>query len=287
MRVTLSKFFKILTKISVISSCCIKAYISADKDFFKFYCCVVAFWATLASQSYQPHLLLPWKSLIQVLHPTTSSSATTGKNTTGITFTPHLTITNDRTTTSDLTTTTASNAISDNNFVAFFNQALSYIDSASIYIQPISNIIFGFMLVKMFIVENDRGCKLPTGLRVENGWHELSTDCQEECFCMKNEFYCRSKPCDLNENQCVLDAFGYHFCYPIDSSGNFYTECSCENFNCTVSDTIITPDTTVEPNTTIAPSFVINRVIDIAANQQVGTIENYYQNYEFSLEARV
>ena len=232
-------------------------------------------------------ILTPSTATPKITDSTTSTSISPDTTTTAVTSSPHVTMTTDVNATSDPTTTTASTTISDNNFVAFLNQALSFIDSASIYIQPISNVIFGFMLVKMFIVENDRGCKLPTGLRVENGWHELSTDCQEECFCMKNEFYCRSKPCDLNENQCVLDAFGYHFCYPIDSSGNFYTECSCENFNCTVSDTIITPDTTVEPNTTIAPSFVINRVIDIAANQQVGTIENYYQNYEFSLEARV
>ena len=231
--------------------------------------------------------IVPTTSTSEIIDSTTSTSTTTGKNTTGITFTTHSTITTDVTATSDLTTTTASTEISDNNFVALFNQALSFIDSASIYIQPISNVIFGFMLVKMFIVENDRGCKLPTGLRVKNGWHELSTDCQEECFCMKNKFYCRTKPCDLNENQCVLDAYGEHFCYPIDSSGSFDTDCSCKNLNCTVSDTIITPDTTVEPNTTIAPSFAIDRVIDITANQQVGTIENYYQNYEFSLEARV
>ena len=210
----------------------------------------------------------------------------TDKTTTAVTSSPHVTTSTAITTTSDFTTTTVSTAIS-NKLIAFINRALSFIDSASTYIQPISNVLFGFMLVKMFIIENDRGCKLPTGLRVENGWHELSTDCQEECFCMKNKFYCRTKPCDLNENQCVLDAYGEHFCYPIDSSGSFDTECSCKNLNCTVSDTIITPDTTVEPNTTIAPSFAIDRVIDIAANQQVGTIKNYYQNYAFSLEARV
>ena len=140
------------------------------------------------------------------------------------------------------------------------------------------------MLVKMFVIENDRGCKLPNGLRVQNGWRELSTDCQEECFCMKNKFYCRPKSCDVIENECVTDASGEHFCYPIN------------NLNCTQPDTIntpgttitsestISPDTTITPKTTITPSFAIDRVIDIAANQQVGTIDDYYQNYEFSLE---
>ena len=143
------------------------------------------------------------------------------------------------------------------------------------------------MLVKMFVVENDRGCKLSNGLKVENGWHELSTDCQEECFCMKNEFNCRPKPCDLIENVCLTDGFGEHFCYPI------------KNLNCTEPETIttpgttitaestISPDTTTAPSTTIAPSFAIDRVIDIAANQQVGTIDSYYDNYEFSMEAKL
>ena len=107
------------------------------------------------------------------------------------------------TTTNDVATTPAGTN-SDENSVVPFNQALSFIDSASDYIQPISNIIFGFMLIKMFVIENDRGCKLPSGLRVQNGWRQLSTDCQEECFCKRNEFNCRSKACDLNANQCVL-----------------------------------------------------------------------------------
>ena len=113
------------------------------------------------------------------------------------------------------------------------------------------------MLIKMFVTENDRGCQLPTGLKVQNGWSELSSDCQEECFCMKNKFYCRSKPCDLNENQCVLDAFGEHFCYPVDVSGSFDTDCTCESLNCTEPDTITTPDTTITPNTTITSNTTI------------------------------
>jgi len=210
---------------------------------------------------------------------TTSTTTTTEKTTaTGVTSTTDLTSTAHVSTTTDVTTTVATTG---NTFVAIFNQALSIFDSASIYIQPISNFIFGFMLIKMFVNENDRGCKLPTGLEVQNGWHELSSDCQEECFCMRNKFYCRSKPCDLNENQCVLDAFGGNFCYPVDTTGSFGTDCTCENLNCTE------PGTTITPNTTIGPTFAIDRVIDIQANQQVGTIGNYYQNYEFSLEVRL
>ena len=218
----------------------------------------------------------------------TNSTTTTTEITT---TTDETTITNVDTTTDATTTyfitTTARTASSDNQLVVFFNRALSLIDSASVFIQPISNVILGFMLIKMFVIENDRGCKLPNGLRVQNGWHELSTDCQEECFCMKNKFHCRPKPCDLNENQCVTDAFGEHFCYPT------------KNLNCNDPETIgspgttitpestITADTTITSNTTITPSFSIDRVIDIAANQQVGTIDNYYDNYEFSMEARL
>ena len=204
------------------------------------------------------------------------------------------------TTTNDVAITTASTINSDEKFVGPFNRALSFIDSVSDYIQPISNIIFGFMLIKMFVIDNESGCKLPTGLRVQNGWRKLSTNCQEECFCIKNEFNCRSNACDLNVNQCVLDAFGDNFCYPINKSGSVGTNCEA--------DTTITPNSTITPettemlsttinlhttstaSTTIIPShyhFAVDRVIDIQSNQKVGTIENYYQNYEFSMEIRV
>ena len=154
------------------------------------------------------------------------------------------------TTTNDVAITTASTINSDEKFVGPFNRALSFIDSVSDYIQPISNIIFGFMLIKMFVIDNESGCKLPTGLRVQNGWRKLSTNCQEECFCIKNEFNCRSKACDLNANQCVLDAFGDNFCYPINKSGSVGTNCEA--------DTTITPNSTITPETTEMPSTTIN-----------------------------
>ena len=203
---------------------------------------------------------------------TTTTEITTTTDETTIT---NVDTTTDATTTTYLATTTASTAISGNTFIAFFNRALSLVDSASVYIQPISNVILGFLLVKMFVIENDRGCQLPNGLRAQNGWRELSTDCQEECFCMKNKLYCRPKSCDLTENECVIDAFGEHFCYSI------------KNLNCTEPETITMPGTPITSNTTITPSFAIDRVIDIAANQQVGTIDDYYPNYEFSMEARL
>ena len=155
----------------------------------------------------------------------------------------------------------------------------------------------------MFVIESDRGCKRPSGLRVQNGWRELSTNCQEECFCIKNEFSCQSKACDLNANQCVVDAFGDNFCYPIDTScspGTTITPSSTITWPLTTttrtitattptttSTTRTTTSTTRMPSTTIIPSFAVDRVIDIQRNQQVGTIDNYYQNYEFSMEVRV
>ena len=214
---------------------------------------------------------------------------------------PATTLTDKATTTS--TSTTESTAISGAKFVSFFNRALSFIDSASIYIEPISNVLFGFMLVKMLIIENDRGCKLPNGLKVENGWHELSSDCQEECFCMKNEFDCLPKSCDLKENQCVLDAFGKNFCYRIDSSVGFESECSCENLNCTEHDTTIAPTTSITTTTGITPTSAITTIttitpmaepyvqidgiIDIKANQSVGTIDKYYMDFEMSFEIKL
>ena len=193
------------------------------------------------------------------------------------------------TTTNDIATTPAGTN-SDENSVVPFNQALSFIDSASDYIQPISNIIFGFLLIKMFVIENDRGCKLPSGLRVQNGWRQLSTNCQEECFCMRNEFNCRSKACDLNVNQCVVDAFGDNFCYSIDTtitpSSTITPETTSFPYTTTTTRSTITLPTTSTPSTTLIPSFAVDSVIDIQRNQKVGTIDNYYQNYEFSMEVK-
>ena len=184
----------------------------------------------------------------------------------------------DKTTTADVTLTAGNTATSENKFVAFFKRALAFVDSTAIYHLPILSFWFGFMAAEAFVGYNNRGCYNPrNGRHVQNGWHELSSDCRVECFCKENEFYCQLETCDLYQNECAIDAFGVNFCNPICSSGYFWDFCSGESFDCTEADT----------SDNNAPSFAVDGVIDVQANQQVGTIENYYQNYEFSFEARI
>ena len=173
------------------------------------------------------------------------------------------------------------------------------------------------MLAKMFVPENNRGCKLSSGRKVPNHWYELSNDCQEECFCLNNEFYCQSKLCDLIENQCVIDSFGKNFCFPKNSFSSLETE--CKNFtypetttaasttttftSAITQNTTITTEINTAPNTTIAintsiesnttvtpiaePYITIDEIIDINADQEVGTIDKYYVDFEMSFEVKV
>ena len=75
--------------------------------------------------------------------------------------------------------------------------------------------IEGFVLLNgKCVTENDRGCVLPNGLTVSNGWYELSRDCQTKCFCENNEYLCKPNNCNLARNECVINSFGEPYCRP-------------------------------------------------------------------------
>ena len=71
------------------------------------------------------------------------------------------------------------------------------------------NIIFGFYIN---LAVMNRGCRLPNGYEVSNGWSSLYNNCQEKCVCQRNKLKCLPNSCDLDKNKCVTDSVGDAYC---------------------------------------------------------------------------
>ena len=96
------------------------------------------------------------------------------------------------------------------NIQSVYNQLLDFVPSKPLFY----SIILNFLVVGYLIINSmrERGCMLPDGERIPNGWEQLSNDCQEKYFCHKNKIQRMTNNCDLDKFQCMKNGFGNYFC---------------------------------------------------------------------------
>ena len=105
------------------------------------------------------------------------------------------------------------NDLSIRNSVAsqsIFNQMKNHFPSNPVYYLIALNIVFGFYIINLAVM--DRGCRLPNGYEVSNGWSSLYNNCQEKCVCQRNKLKCVPNSCDLDKNKCITDSVGDAYC---------------------------------------------------------------------------